>query len=206
MSRKRVKPQASTPAKGKLAGKRKKLPLDPLLESEPSQLLKGYSADQIQELFYVTHELGAELEKVLELEGEVKEILGCKMDNKTMWFYVKWDSNDTSFVPARVLNRFAPSKVIQYYESVLQFQPGPGPDKSKVNLPQRPELKKHEPQPPQPPQQPPQPPPQQTHPLANPPPLFHTTNCAGCSILLQYPEGTKAIKCPVCNSVMAVRT
>lgn len=43
------------------------------------------------------------------------------------WFFVKWEGGENSFIPANVLNRIAPEKVIQYYESVLQFLPNPNP-------------------------------------------------------------------------------
>jgi hypothetical protein len=39
-----------------------------------------------------------------------------------MWFFVKWEGGSTSFVPARQLNKIAPNKVIQYYESIVQYQ------------------------------------------------------------------------------------
>eukprot|EP01127_Copromyxa_protea_P008051 TRINITY_DN1836_c0_g1_i1.p1 TRINITY_DN1836_c0_g1~~TRINITY_DN1836_c0_g1_i1.p1 ORF type:complete len:154 (-),score=28.55 TRINITY_DN1836_c0_g1_i1:31-492(-) len=149
------------------------------------------------------------------------------MEKQTMWFYVRWDDNECSFVPSQVLNRMAPDKVIQYYEGILQFQPGPenkdtprGTDHLLKNLGSsggimdrqvKEELQskppqQQTPQQPQPPQQKsapsPRPPPQQP-PANKAPPTFRTMNCTGCNILLQYPDGTKAIKCPVCNTVMA---
>src|SRR5204863_256910 len=66
---------------------RKKLPLDVLLENDSRTLLRGYSPESLQDLFFKIHEFGCELEKVLEIEGEVKEILGTKLENKTVWFY-----------------------------------------------------------------------------------------------------------------------
>lgn len=54
--------------------------------------------------------------------------VGAKLDGKVMWFSVKWEGGETSFIPANVLNRIAPEKVIQYYESILQFLPNPNAD------------------------------------------------------------------------------
>lgn len=173
---------------------RKKLPLDVILDNEPRQLLRGYNNDQLHDLFLKVHEVGGELDRILDTEGEVKEILGTKMEGKTMWFYVKWDNNQASFIPARVLNRFAPNKVIQYYESILQFQPGP--EEEQPNKPVKTPPLPNKPQPK---------PTNQNHPpVVEIRPNFHTIHCTGCSILLQYPDGTKAIKCPICNSIMVV--
>lgn len=63
---------------------RKKLPLDVLLDNEPRQLLKGYTNDQLHELWYKVHEVGGELDSTLENEADVQEILGSKMENKTL--------------------------------------------------------------------------------------------------------------------------
>lgn len=206
--------------------------LDVLVENEPGQLLKGYSTDQLNELYDKVHELEGELSRQLDYGGEVQEVIGAKMDKQSMWFYVRWDDDECSFIPAQVLNRTSPEKVIQYYESILQFQPSPeikdtirGADRLLKNLGSssimdrqvKEEMRQNKAAPPpqpkqtnpprQPHQQQHQPQPQQTQPpkapTQNP---FCTMNCTGCGILLQFPEGTKAIKCPVCNTVMAAQS
>jgi LSD1 subclass zinc finger protein len=202
-----------------IGGTRKKLPLDVIVDNEPSQLLKGYSTDQLNEIFDKIQDLEGELSRLLDY-GEVQEIIGAKMDKQTMWFYVRWDDNECSFIPAQVLNRMAPDKVIQYYEGILQFQPAPenkdsirgtdrllkslGSSGGLVDRQVKDEIRQNKPHHP-PPQQQNKPtgptrPPQPKPPQAGGP--FRTMNCTGCNILLQYPEGTKAIKCPVCNTVM----
>eukprot|EP01126_Amoeba_proteus_P001597 TRINITY_DN10477_c0_g1_i1.p1 TRINITY_DN10477_c0_g1~~TRINITY_DN10477_c0_g1_i1.p1 ORF type:complete len:184 (-),score=35.15 TRINITY_DN10477_c0_g1_i1:264-815(-) len=169
----------------------------------------------------------------------VQEIVGAKKEDGMVWFYVKWsDTVEPSFVPSSAMNRIAPDKVIQYYERILQFQPGTenpcakNPTSPTINnnlnhvngsserlnsreedvkLPKSPSLPLKQLQPPQTPHLQPSPPSQHQppQPQGNMQPSqrqtrlsFRTMNCTGCSILLQYPEGTKAIKCPVCNTVM----
>lgn len=196
-------------------GTRKKLALDVLVENEPNQLLKGYTSDQLNELFDKIHDLEGELSRLLDYGGEVQEIIGAKMDKQTMWFYVRWDDSETSFIPAQVLNRMAPDKVIQYYENRLQFRSSPDKDNVRgtesllrtlgtsgaMDTSVKNDLRNNKPSPT--PQPKPNPPKQTT-----PPTLvkqhYRTSHCTGCQILLQYPEGTKAIKCPVCNTVMPV--
>lgn len=201
-----------------------------LIDGEPTQLLRGYTTDQLNELFDKIHDLESELGRLLDYGSDVQEIIGAKMDKQTMWFYVRWEDNECSFIPAQVLNRMAPEKVIQYYEGILQFQPHPdnkdtvrGTERLlkslgtsggimdtqvKTELRQSKGLHQQQPQHPQPPakpsptpRQPSQQPQQQATKQQSP---FRTMHCTGCNILLQYPEGTKAIKCPVCNTVMPV--
>jgi LSD1 subclass zinc finger protein len=160
-----------------------------LLDNEPRQLLKGYTTDQLHELWHKVHEVGGELDSVLD-EADVQEILGAKMEDKTLWFYVRWGNNECSFIPAQALNHFAPAKVIQYYEGLLQFQPGT--EKEQPPKQTKPPVQRNmAPTKPQP----------QLQPRTSP---YNTMNCSGCDVLLQYPEGTKAIKCPVCNTIMIV--
>jgi len=214
--------RTSTPASNNLVarGPKKKMVLDILLEYEANYLLKGYTNEQLTELHQKLFDLERELCHALDLGGDVSEVIGAKMENKVMWFYVRWEDNECSFVPATVLNRISPDKVIQYYEGILQFQPTPdkeverGAEKllsngtslidTSVNRALQEQRRKPSPS-------------RATEPPANPPnnqepakrfapgKSFRTMNCTGCSILLQYPEGTKAIKCPVCNTVMHAR-
>jgi len=205
-----------------------------LLDYEATYLLKGYTNEQLTELHQKLFDLERELCHSLELDGEVAEVIGAKMENKVMWFYVRWEDNECSFVPATILNRISPEKVIQYYESILQFQPTPEKDiergtekllssgnslmDASVNRAIR-EQERRKPSPSR------DPPPNNntsnvgssstggsgsSEPIVKRPFIqgqknFRTMNCTGCSILLQYPEGTKAIKCPVCNTVMHAR-
>jgi len=56
-------------------------------------------------------------------QTQVAAVLSVKKDNGVLWFYVQWESEMRSFIPARVLNKIAPEKVIEYYEGLLTFQP-----------------------------------------------------------------------------------
>jgi len=218
------------------------------LSKSSQQLLKGYTTEELGEMFEKVADLEAEIGELLETEPEIDTILGSKMDNQTLWFYVRWGDKECSFIPAKALSKIAPEKVIKYYESILNFNPTkkeetsfgldslqhlPDGDKTANRL-----LTQRENRPrllPQTQLQSPQPQPQLIQPqqsqpqLQQPPPLqtkkdknndfllpsssnngqkaksFRTMNCTGCSILLQYPEGTKAIKCPSCNTVMQAR-
>jgi len=194
---------------------------------------------------------------------QVASVLSVKKDNGVLWFYVQWDSETKSFIPARVLNKIAPEKVIEFYESVLTFQPDKDrkqldleklnqeflsdiPSDSQKKPPISPDIEtkpevpssiqkelksdtrqapisdqpttpsqskdeertKHRKQLFSKQQQ------QQQHLLQQqllqqqlqiqqPKPPYHTMNCTGCNILLQYPDGTTAkIKCPACHAIM----
>jgi len=100
----------------------KRLPLDLLYEETPAQLIKGYSNDQLRELHEKIKDLESEVVKALEYDSEVQEIIGAKLEQKKLWFYVKWEGGEKSFVPSYVLNRLSPDKVIQYYENILEFR------------------------------------------------------------------------------------
>lgn len=203
---------------------RKKMILDVLLEYDAQQLVKGYNHDQLSEIHSKVFDLEKELCHALDLDGTIDQVIGAKVEEKVMWFYVKWEDGEHSFVPATILNRIAADKVIQYYEGILQFQPAPqteapdgrGVDKllansnvlmdTNVNRVLKEQRKKSPPRM--------EPPTTNNNPAPNNNPAdpkrygqksFRTMNCTGCNILLQYPEGTKAIKCPVCNTVMHAR-
>lgn len=214
----------TTGGNGASRGPRKKMILDVLLEYESDHLLKGYNHEQLTELHSKIFELEKEVALALDLTGEVDTVLGAKMDAKVMWFYVRWEDGECSFVPATVLNKISPDKVIQYYESIMQFQPAdpeaPIPEpkpRPETKLTREPESRKP-PTPPRTKMEENVPPPnvdsrsasadsKRPAPAFTPGPTksFRTMNCTGCNILLQYPEGTKAIKCPVCNTVMHAR-
>jgi len=212
----------------------KKLPLDVFFE-DTNALIKGYSSEQLRDLLDKIKDLESAVDRALDYDNEVQEILGAKLEGKVMWFSVKWGGGEKSFIPAHVLNRIAPEKVIQYYESVLQFLPNPNPtnkqtldsenkegpdDWDESNPPQKFSRTESSDR--------------RNVPMNNinnnnnkggsrsrrtpdelgsmtfvPPKVNRTTqfkkiNCSGCSILLQYPEGTKVIKCPSCNAIMSV--
>lgn len=62
---------------------------------------------------------------------EVEEILGVKVVASKLFFYIRWrippgvsEADQEcfySFLPAEVLNQLAPQKVIQFYQSRIQF-------------------------------------------------------------------------------------
>lgn len=59
---------------------------------------------------------------------EIEQVLGIKMHAGNLMFYVKWaNSNVFAFVPSSIVNRIAPQKVIQYYESKLSFESNGNP-------------------------------------------------------------------------------
>jgi len=101
----------------------KKKPLDDLLTKNPQSLVKGYSTKELQELYTKVASMEREIGQFVDHTPQVASVLSVKKDNGSLWFYVQWDSTSKSFVPARVLNKIAPDKVIEYYESVLTFQP-----------------------------------------------------------------------------------
>jgi len=244
-------------------GPRKKLPLDALLNQNVPDLLSGYTKEELNELQEKISELGSEILEVLEFD-EVEEIIGVKIDNESLWFYVRWEDNDCSFVPAKILHKIAPTKVIKFYENRLQFASSPntkkedptGVENLQLRIPnggdivdkltsrmfaerqieeqQREQqlLLLQQQQPPPQPQQPSRDGPprigtnipsssQGVPPLKKPKTEFpgnpnngipkagqknfRKMSCTGCGILLQYPENTKAIKCPACSTVMHAR-
>lgn len=106
---------------------------------------------------------------------------------------------------------------MKYYESRLQFlQTPPDPNapvglnsliKSSEPLVEQPKPKPKTVPPPKTVPQPnkPQPPRPQPGTGSLPPKRLRTMNCQGCHILLQYPEGTKIIRCPKWSVVSASR-
>jgi len=212
-------------------GKGKKpLPLDVFFEDTHS-LLKGYSSEQLRDLLDKIKDLESAVDRALDYDNEVQEILGAKLEGKVMWFSVQWGGGEKSFIPSHVLNRIAPEKVIQYYESILQFLPNPNPNPtpnakddaenkegsdiredndwdesnpqklSRTESSDRGRLKGSRPS---------RRAPEDVSSMTFVPPKvsrttqFKKINCTGCTILLQYPDGTKVIKCPSCNTIMSV--
>jgi LSD1 subclass zinc finger protein len=106
-------------------GERSKKSLDFLLIESPSNdiLLQGYSPDQLKELQDRLKDLQTELIRNLDYDNEIREVIGAKLDGKSMWFCVKWAGGETSFIPANIINRIAPNKVIEYYESIVSYVP-----------------------------------------------------------------------------------
>jgi len=257
--RKRSDPNARGAPDGR-NGPRKKLPLDALLNQNVTELLSGYTMEELNELQDKISELGSEILEALEFDVEVEEIIGVKLDNESLWFYVRWEDNDCSLVPSKILHKIAPAKVIKFYENRLQFaspnnkkeeptgvenlqlripnggefvdkltsrmlaerqieeqreqqllllqqqqqqqQPArDGPNRIGTNITssQGPPLKKIKTD------FPPTSSPNNGIPKAGQQKNFRKMNCTGCGILLQYPENTKAIKCPACSTVMHAR-
>lgn len=57
---------------------------------------------------------------------DVEQIIGAKMVNSQLMFYVKWaNSSIYALVPSSIVNKAAPAKVIQFYEARLSFDPSP---------------------------------------------------------------------------------
>jgi len=106
----------------------KRLALDLLYEESPSHLLKGYSNEQLRELHEKIKDLESEVVKSLDYDNEVQDLIGAKIEEQKLWFYVKWEGGEKSFIPAHVLNRIAPDKVIVYYENILEFRQAPTKD------------------------------------------------------------------------------
>lgn len=202
--------------------------LDVLFEESAISLCKGYSLEQLRDLHEKIAVLASEVVHQLDYDSEVQEIIGAKLDGRVMWFCVKWETGEHSFIPSHVLNRIAPEKVIQYYESILHFEPKPeGEDKEEKGIerlneqindngesmvdPSVTELEQNLAAKQQREQLRTPAPSNNNKPRNNEPPRTggsgvqnHTMKCGGCRIMLQYPEGTKAIRCPMCNHVMAV--
>jgi LSD1 subclass zinc finger protein len=131
---------SSTPApqqkktRGGGGGERSKKSLDFLLFESPSNdtLLQGYSPEQLKELQERLKEVQTEVIRNLDYDNEIREVIGAKLDGKSMWFCVKWESGETSFIPASIINRIAPNKVIQYYESIVSYIPQMTEEPAKV--------------------------------------------------------------------------
>jgi len=86
-------------------------------------LLQEYSNDQLKELQERLKEIQTEVIRNLDYDNEIREVIGAKLDGKSMWFCVKWEGGETSFVPSNVINRIAPNKVIEYYENIVKYIP-----------------------------------------------------------------------------------
>jgi len=78
--RKRSDPNARGAPDGR-NGPRKKLPLDALLNQNVTELLSGYTMEELNELQDKISELGSEVLEALEFDVEVEEIIGVKTDN-----------------------------------------------------------------------------------------------------------------------------
>jgi LSD1 subclass zinc finger protein len=105
------------------SGDRSKKSLDFLFDGPNDSLLQGYTPDQLKELQERLKDLQTEVIRNLDYDNEIREVIGAKLDGKSMWFCVKWVGGETTFIPANIINRIAPNKVIEYYESIVQFAP-----------------------------------------------------------------------------------
>jgi LSD1 subclass zinc finger protein len=106
-------------------GERSRKSLDFLLFESPRNdtLLQGYSPEQLKELQDRLKDIQTEVIRNLDYDNEIREVIGAKLDGKSMWFCVKWEGGETSFIPANIINRIAPNKVIEYYESIVSYIP-----------------------------------------------------------------------------------
>jgi len=86
-------------------------------------LLQGYSNDQLKELQDRLKEVQTEVIRNLDYDNEIREVIGAKLDGNSMWFCVKWEGGETSFIPSNIINKIAPNKVIEYYENIVQYEP-----------------------------------------------------------------------------------
>lgn len=110
--------------KAKGGDTRSKKSLDFLYDDTPyDALLNGYSQEQLKELQEKLKEVQLEAIRSLDYESGIREVIGAKLDGKSMWFCVKWEGGETSFIPSNIIQRIAPNKVIEYYESIVQFSP-----------------------------------------------------------------------------------
>jgi len=225
-------PGTSTSSTRKL--ERKRLPLDVLLHKESNLLQEYTNKEELEDVCEKLQDLQEEILQALNLDGDIDKVIGAKMDKNRLWFYVQWeDENDEfAYVPASIVNKIAPDKVIKYYESILTFpssspaakEEAIGVDKlqkrvsdsitdKKVNWQidrERAKERERERE-------------RQSQLMGNglktqtqtqstlmqqlAQKTFRprTMNCTGCNVLLQYPEGTKVIKCPKCHAVMHSR-
>jgi len=127
-TRSRGESTPSTPAppqkKTRSGGERSKKSLDFLFDSPSNDaLLQGYLPDQLKELQDRLKDIQTEVIRNLDYDNVIREVIGAKLDGKSMWFCVKWEGGETSFIPANIINRIAPNKVIQYYESIVSYHP-----------------------------------------------------------------------------------
>jgi len=254
MPRKRELLNAKTKARSvSRSNTQRKKPLDELLSKTPQSLVKGYSSKELQELYMRVASLEQEIGQFVDQTPQVASVLSVKKDNGVLWFYVQWDSEAKSFIPARILNKIAPEKVIEFYEGLLTFQPDKEKkpldldklqeqstdmqvDSSQKKQPMSPEAevkpetptslsRESKPEQKHGAEQAPQPKDEERKPRKQLytkhqqqqhqhsfqqqllqqqlPKNYHTMNCTGCQILLQYPDGTTAkIKCPACHAIM----
>jgi LSD1 subclass zinc finger protein len=121
-------------AKGGSGGDRSKKSLDFLFEGghNNESLLQGYTPDQLKELQERLKDIQTDVIRTLDYDNEIREVIGAKLDGKSMWFCVRWIGGETTFIPANILNRIAPNKVIEYYESIVQFAPQIEPNEVRV--------------------------------------------------------------------------
>eukprot|EP01125_Pyxidicula_operculata_P001350 TRINITY_DN1124_c0_g1_i2.p1 TRINITY_DN1124_c0_g1~~TRINITY_DN1124_c0_g1_i2.p1 ORF type:complete len:197 (-),score=45.13 TRINITY_DN1124_c0_g1_i2:106-696(-) len=182
---------------------RRKLPLDNLISSSTpssSALIKGYTDVELSELLEKMEDLESEIISSLNYNRDF-EIVGAKLDEEQLHFYVRWESGESSFIPSKILNKLSPDKVIQFYEKKLTFKPQSkgddiksGVDNMKQKLsPGGTYLDKSVAS--------------QQHdrlllPTKNLLPGHKTTVCTQCSTLLQFKEEMTAIKCPSCSTIM----
>jgi LSD1 subclass zinc finger protein len=117
-------------------GERSKKSLDFLLFESTSNdnLLQGYSPDQLKELQDRLKDIQTELIRNLDYDNEIREVIGAKLDGKSMWFCVKWAGGETSFIPSNIINRIAPNKVIEYYEGIVSYVPHVTEEKELVKV------------------------------------------------------------------------
>eukprot|EP01128_Nolandella_sp_AFSM9_P012587 TRINITY_DN9426_c0_g1_i1.p1 TRINITY_DN9426_c0_g1~~TRINITY_DN9426_c0_g1_i1.p1 ORF type:complete len:228 (-),score=40.26 TRINITY_DN9426_c0_g1_i1:26-640(-) len=190
---------------------RKKLHLDPLLTKETPKLVEGYAKSELNELFDRCLDLEEEILRQLKFDDGVTEVIGTKLDGGTLWFYVLFSDNNKGFLPASILKKVSPLKMIEYFESRLQFldvEPNTevglkNLQKSKQTLTSskinksitqkrsRPKpVKKNKPEP--------------VKNVETTPDTINTVHCDGCKVMLQYPTGCKVIRCPRCLSTQRV--
>jgi LSD1 subclass zinc finger protein len=124
--------QNNKKAKGTLGGDRSKKSLDFLFDSPNDSLLQGYAPDQLKELLERLKDVQTEVIRNLDYDNEIREVIGAKLDGKSMWFCVKWAGGETTFIPANIINKIAPNKVIEYYESIVKFAPQIEPNEVRV--------------------------------------------------------------------------
>jgi hypothetical protein len=86
--------------------------------------LEYYSDSELADLFGKVYSVETTISNALGFSKlNCKQILGSKTSNGKQWFLVSWmDFDKPSYVPAPVLHRLAPDKVIQFYEARLKFQ------------------------------------------------------------------------------------
>jgi len=200
---------------------RKKLPLDVLLQTDFQRLKQEYTKEELEDVNEKLQDIQDEVLQSLSYDHEVEEIIGPKLDKDTLWFYVRWDNNKTALIPASILNRLAPDKVINYYEGILTHSSTPKEVLGKEGLRKKvstsitdkkvaeKQLKEREKQ-------------QQLRQLQQAQRQNGTKSdskqtapaqqaakvtmkCVSCSRVLQFPSTAKTIKCPLCSTTMRVQ-